>query len=60
LADPQSVHLQLVQTMTLPNGVLTQTVGCPVRFDGKVLKVNTSPPALNANAQEIRGKISPR
>jgi len=46
LADPQAEYLQLVQPMTLPNGVATRTVGCPVRIDGQVVEVDTRPPAL--------------
>jgi crotonobetainyl-CoA:carnitine CoA-transferase CaiB-like acyl-CoA transferase len=46
LADVQTGHLQLVQPMTLPNGVNTRTVGCPVRLDGQVIPVTTRPPAL--------------
>ena len=46
LADPQARHLALVQPMTLPNGVTTRTVACPVRFDGTVVPVDTRPPGL--------------
>ncbi|MEN9774251.1 MAG: hypothetical protein RL322_1321 [Pseudomonadota bacterium] len=46
LSDPQARHLGLVQPMTLPNGVQTQTVGCPVRIDGQIVRINTRPPAL--------------
>jgi crotonobetainyl-CoA:carnitine CoA-transferase CaiB-like acyl-CoA transferase len=46
LADPQAIHLALVQPMTLPNGVGTRTVACPVRFDGAVVPVDTRPPGL--------------
>jgi crotonobetainyl-CoA:carnitine CoA-transferase CaiB-like acyl-CoA transferase len=46
LADPQATHLALVQPMTLPNGVSTRTVACPVRFDGAVVPVDTRPPGL--------------
>jgi crotonobetainyl-CoA:carnitine CoA-transferase CaiB-like acyl-CoA transferase len=56
LADPQSAHLGLVQPMTLPNGVQTHTVGCPVRIDGQVLAVNTRPPALGGDNDVIRAK----
>ncbi len=54
LADPQSQHLALVQPMTLPNGVATRTVACPVRFDGQVVPVQTRPPALGEHTDEAR------
>lgn len=50
LADPQAAHLGLVRPMTLPNGVETRTVGCPVRLDGEAVPVNTRPPALGEHA----------
>lgn len=56
LADPQAAHLQLVQPMTLPRGRATRTVGCPVRFDGAVLPVDTRPPALNEHGSELRSQ----
>jgi crotonobetainyl-CoA:carnitine CoA-transferase CaiB-like acyl-CoA transferase len=54
LADPQAVHLQLVQQQTLPGGTHTRTVGCPVRLDGQPVAVDTRPPALNEHAAELR------
>lgn len=54
LADPQTRHLELVRPMTLPNGVATRTVGCPVRIDGRVLAVDTRPPALGEHSAQIR------
>ena len=54
LADPQSVHLHLVRLMQLPGGRHTRTVGCPVRWDGQVIEVNTRPPALNEHAGAIK------
>ncbi|WP_028603008.1 CaiB/BaiF CoA transferase family protein [Ottowia thiooxydans] len=54
LADPQSEHLQLVHPQTLPGGTQTRTVGCPVRFDGDVIEVNTRPPALNEHGEALR------
>jgi len=58
LADPQAAHLQLVQPQTLPNGHLTHTVGCPVRIDGQVLQVNTSPPALDDSGAALRERFN--
>lgn len=54
LADAQTAHLQLVQPMTLPNGVATRTVGCPVRFDGAAVGVDTRPPALDEHGAGLR------
>lgn len=48
LADPQAVHLQLVREQVLPGGHATRTVGCPVRFDGQALAVDTQVPALGS------------
>ena len=53
LADPQSAHLGLVQPMTLPNGVATRTVGCPVRLDGHIVPVDTRPPLLGEHTEAI-------
>jgi len=64
LADPQARHLALVRPMTLPNGVQTRTVGCPVRIDGAVVPVDTRPPALGehtaATLERLRtGRVAP-
>ncbi len=58
LADPQSAHLHLVQPMTLPNGVQTRTVGCPIRFDGQVVPVDTRPPALGEHTEAERARLA--
>jgi crotonobetainyl-CoA:carnitine CoA-transferase CaiB-like acyl-CoA transferase len=57
LADPQSVHLGLVQPMTLPNGVETRTVGCPVRIDGQVVPIDTRPPALGEYTDDLLARL---
>lgn len=57
LVDPQAAHLGLVQPMTLPNGVQTQTVACPVRIDGRVVEVDTRPPALGADTEEALRRL---
>jgi crotonobetainyl-CoA:carnitine CoA-transferase CaiB-like acyl-CoA transferase len=54
LADPQATHLQLVQPQTLPGGHATHTVGCPVRLNGEVVPVDTTPPALNEHGTALR------
>jgi crotonobetainyl-CoA:carnitine CoA-transferase CaiB-like acyl-CoA transferase len=59
LADPQSVHLQLVQPATLPNGVSTRTVGCPVRINQQVVPVNTRAPALGEHTTEVLVSLPP-
>lgn len=53
LSDPQATHLQLVQPMTLPNGVQTHTVGCPVRFDGEIVTLDTRPPAIGEHTTRV-------
>ena len=58
LSDPQAVHLQLVQRQTLPNGHATHTVGCPVRIDGQVVAVNTTPPALDGQAEAVKQRLN--
>ena len=60
LADPQSTHLGLVQPATLPNGVHTRTVVCPVRIDGQVLPVDTRPPALGEHSSSILKELTAR
>ena len=57
LADPQSLHLKLVQAMTLPNGVATRTVACPVRLDGEVVPVDTRPPALGEHTSQVAARV---
>lgn len=56
LADPQAAHLQLVRPQVLPGGHATRTVGCPVRLDGRVVDVNTTPPALDEHGAQLRGR----
>lgn len=46
LQDPQAQHLQLVQPIRLPNGVVTQTVVCPVRLDGETVPLRQELPTL--------------
>ena len=58
LSDPQTTHLQLVQPMTLPNGVQTRTVGCPVRIDGEVVALDTRPPAIGEHTRRVIDALS--
>ena len=60
LADPQSTHLGLVQPATLPNGIHTRTVVCPVRINGQVLPVDTRPPALGEHSTSIVKELTAR
>ena len=54
LADPQTVHLQLVRDMTLPNGSATRTVGSPIRINGTPIAHDTRPPALGEDTEALR------
>jgi crotonobetainyl-CoA:carnitine CoA-transferase CaiB-like acyl-CoA transferase len=54
LADPQALHLGLVQPMTMPGGTDTRTVVCPVRIDGAEVPVDTRAPALGEHDRELR------
>jgi crotonobetainyl-CoA:carnitine CoA-transferase CaiB-like acyl-CoA transferase len=54
LADPQTVHLQLVRDMTLPNGSATRTVGSPIRINGEPISHQTRPPALGEDTDALR------
>ena len=58
LADPQAAHLQLIQPQLLPGGHTTRTVGCPVRLDGRVVAVDTAPPALDGDGVAIRAALA--
>ena len=58
LADPQALHLQLVQPQSLPSGVQTRTVACPVRLDGQPVAVDTRPPALNEHGLALRASAA--
>jgi crotonobetainyl-CoA:carnitine CoA-transferase CaiB-like acyl-CoA transferase len=57
LADPQTVHLQLVRPMTLPNGSVTRTVGSPVRINGTPIAHATRPPALGEDTEALRATL---
>jgi crotonobetainyl-CoA:carnitine CoA-transferase CaiB-like acyl-CoA transferase len=60
LADPQAAHLGLVRPMTLPNGVATRTVGCPLRLDGELVPVDTRPPALGEHTDPVLAPLRTR
>ncbi len=56
LDDPQAAHLQLIQPMTLPNGIDSRTVGCPVWLDGAPVGVQTRPPLLGEHPGGFAGE----
>ncbi|NML46746.1 CoA transferase [Ramlibacter sp. G-1-2-2] len=57
LQDPQARHLELVQQITLPGGVTTRTVACPVRLDGAPVPLRDSLPALGEHTEALRNKM---
>ena len=58
LADPQAVHLGLVQPMTIPGDTQTRTVACPVWLDGAPVAVRTRPPALGEHTGALRARAA--
>lgn len=57
LADVQTEHLGLVHELTLPNGLKTKTVGCPVRIDGQVIPVDLDLPTIGQHTSTLPEKI---
>ena len=57
LDDPQSLHLELVQSITLPGGNVTRTVACPVRLDGAPVPLRDSLPQLGEHTEFVRGTM---
>ncbi|MEY4645669.1 MAG: hypothetical protein RLZZ596_2500 [Pseudomonadota bacterium] len=57
LADGQTVASGWVEPLTMPNGVQTQTVGSPLKFDGRAASVRRAPPRLGEQGQEILGEL---
>ena len=60
LADPQVEHMSWVQSLTLPNGIVTRTFGTPVRIDGAAAPIGSPPPALGQHTAEIRARYAAR
>lgn len=58
LADPQVEHMQWVDAITLPNGVVSKVVVSPQRISGERLGVYRNPPALGEHTQEVLTEIS--
>ena len=57
LADPQALHLGLVQPATLPGGHQTRTVGCPIRLGGEAVPVKTTYAALGEHTAALRDAL---
>ncbi len=51
--DPQSVFMGWVEPLTLPNGVVTRTIGFPIRFDGAAPAIRLGPPRLGQHAAQF-------
>ena len=58
LADPQVLHLGLVEPLNLPSGVKTRTVGSPVRLNGEIFPIRRSPPGLGEHTAEVRAELA--
>ncbi|MFN7086757.1 MAG: CaiB/BaiF CoA transferase family protein [Burkholderiales bacterium] len=57
LADPQVRHMQWVEELRLPNGVVSKTIVSPQRVCGERLGVYRAPPALGQHTAEILSEI---
>jgi succinate---hydroxymethylglutarate CoA-transferase len=53
LADEQIAAMQLVEPLELPNGARTQTVGFPLRFDGRRPALRRRPPTVGADSASV-------
>ncbi len=58
VSDVQTVAAGWVEPLTLPNGHQTQTVGTPLKFDGKSASIRRTPPRLGQDGGEILGELS--
>lgn len=58
LADPQTVHMNWVQPISLPDGQQTHTFVSPIRLNGQGFPVRLSPPGLGAHTEEIRQRYT--
>ncbi|TDY21946.1 crotonobetainyl-CoA:carnitine CoA-transferase CaiB-like acyl-CoA transferase [Paraburkholderia sp. BL6665CI2N2] len=56
LTDTQVEHMQWVQPLELPNGVLTRTFASPVRFSGQNSEIRMRPPGLGEHNDELLTK----
>lgn len=57
LSDPQVVHLGLGESISLPSGTQTRTVGSPMRFNGEKFPIRRSPPGLGEHTAEILAEL---
>lgn len=57
IADPQTVAMDWVQPLTMANGVQTQTVGTPVKFDAQAAPISRPPPRLGQHSAEVLGAL---
>ncbi|MEP6556861.1 MAG: CoA transferase [Burkholderiales bacterium] len=58
LADPQTVHMDWVQPLELPNGQQTRTFASPIRLDGQGFPIRRKPPALGEHTDEVRERFT--
>ncbi len=56
LSNEHVDHLQLVQPLTLPNGVETKTTAFPVLMDGFDFSIYREPPPLGAHNAEVEAE----
>lgn len=57
LEDPQVQHMNWVQELELPNGVLTRTFVSPLRFDNRTANVLRRPPSLGEHNEEVLSEL---
>jgi crotonobetainyl-CoA:carnitine CoA-transferase CaiB-like acyl-CoA transferase len=57
LSDMQVAHLGLVEAITLPSGATAQTVGSPMRFNGKKFPIRRRPPGLGEHTAEVIAEL---
>ncbi|MGO4391991.1 CaiB/BaiF CoA transferase family protein [Variovorax sp. M-6] len=58
LADPQTLHMDWVQPLQLPNGRQTRTFASPIRLNGQGFPIRRAPPALGEHTEEIRRQFA--
>jgi crotonobetainyl-CoA:carnitine CoA-transferase CaiB-like acyl-CoA transferase len=56
-SDPQVTHLGLVESLSLPSGTKTRTVGSPMRFNGESFPIRRNPPALGEHTTEVLAEL---
>lgn len=58
LSDPQVAFMGFVEALELPNGVMTQTFGSPIRIDGEAPKIYRRPPLLGEHGDSVLDSLS--